>query len=370
MTTQWPEKKLGFGLMRLPKDAGGAIDHQQVCKMADAYLSGGFTYFDTAYVYDGSEEAFRRAVVERHPRESFTVASKLAAWELWEDYGPADMFQESLNRCGITYFDYYLLHSLQESNIRRYTDDVWAFAQRMRAEGKIRHLGFSFHGGPELLEQLLTEHPDVEFVQLQINYVDWDNDVIASRRNYEVCRRFGKDIIVMEPVKGGLLANLKPQARACLDACDPSASSAAFALRFAASLPGVKGVLSGMSNQEQMEDNLSVFRDFRPLSQREEEAVRAAGGIILNAPTIPCTACRYCEKGCPKGIHIPDIFKYDNMLEVFGEHFRPHGLYNPLVEQGGGRAGDCIQCGQCETACPQHINILESLAKASERLDK
>lgn len=370
MITQWPEKKLGFGLMRLPTDAGGAIDHQQVCRMADTYLENGFTYFDTAYVYGGSEEAFRKAVVERHPRESFTIASKLAAWALRDGNDPAGMFQESLDRCGISYFDYYLLHSLQESNVRRYTDGVWEFVRRMKADGKIRHLGFSFHGSPELLEQLLTERPDVEFVQLQINYVDWDNAVIASRRNYEVCRKFRKDVIVMEPVKGGLLANLKPQARACLDVCDPSASSAAFALRFAASLPGVRVVLSGMSNQEQMEDNISVFRDFHPLSQQEEDAVKAAGSVILNTSTIPCTSCRYCEKGCPQNIRIPDIFQYDNMLEVFGEHFRPHNLYNGLIGQGSGRAGDCVQCGQCEAACPQHINIIESLAKASQRLDK
>lgn len=368
--TKWPEKKLGFGLMRLPKDANKEIEMNEFCQMVDAFMADGFTYFDTAYIYDGSEVAFRKAVVERYPRESFTVASKLAAWQLTDTFRPADMFNESLSRCGVEYFDYYLLHSLQESHGTIYEDNgCWEFVEQMKAEGKIRHLGFSFHGSPALLEKLLTEHPDVDFVQLQLNYVDWDNEIIASGKNYEICCKHGKEIVVMEPIKGGLLANIKPEARACLDACDPSASSASYALRFVASLPGVKVVLSGMSTLQQLEDNVSVFKDFNPLSPEEEAAVKAAGDIILNAPIIPCTSCHYCEKGCPMSIRIPDIFKRYNMLITFGEHFRPHGLYRELIAAGSGRAGDCVKCGQCEAACPQHINIIEQLSLASEKLD-
>lgn len=366
----WPEKKLGFGLMRLPKDANNEIEMNEFCQMADAFLADGFTYFDTAYIYPGSEVAFRKAVVERHPRESYTVASKLAAWQLTEDFRPADMFRESLERCGISYFDFYLLHSLQESHGTIYEDNhCWEFVEQMKKEGKIRHLGFSFHGSPTLLEKLLTEHPDVDFVQLQINYVDWDNEIIASGKNYEICRKYGKDIVVMEPVKGGLLANIKPEARAILDTCDASASSASYALRFVASLPGVKVVLSGMSTFAQLQDNVAVFKDFQPLSTKEAAAVKEAGSIILNAPIIPCTSCGYCMKGCPMSIRIPDIFKRYNMLITFGEHFRPHGLYRELIAAGSGRAGDCVACGQCEAACPQHISIIKELARASEKLD-
>ena len=307
---KWPEKKLGFGLMRLPRKENREIEIEKVSRMADTFLANGFTYFDTAYVYGGSEEAFRKAVVERHPRESFTVASKMAAWQLNDTFRPADMFQTSLSRCGITYFDYYLMHSLQESHGTVYEDNgCWEFGAQMKKEGKIKYLGFSFHGSPALLEKLLSEHPEVDFVQLQINYVDWDDENIASGRNYELCEKFNKDVVVMEPVKGGLLANLRPEARACLDDCDPAASSASYALRFAAALPNVKVVLSGMSTQEQMEDNVEVFKGLKPLTEAESEAIKEVCKILLSTPAVPCTSCRYCVKGCPKAIQIPDIFK-------------------------------------------------------------
>lgn len=367
----WNPKKLGFGLMRLPKTEDKRIILEQTCEMVDAYLAAGFTYFDTAYVYNGSEEAFRRAVAERHPRESYTVASKLAAWQLSDTFRPKDMFEASLHRCGVEYFDFYLLHSLQESHGTIYEDNgCFEFVRQMKAEGKIRHIGFSFHGSPALLEKLLREHPEMDFVQLQINYVDWDNELISSGRNYELARQYGKDIVVMEPVKGGILASVRPEARKVLDEVDPKASSASLALRFVASLPGVQVVLSGMSSPTQMADNLSAFADFKPLNDQQMAAVRRAGKVILDAPIVPCTACRYCVDGCPMHIQIPDIFQRYNMLLTFGEHFRPHGLYRELIEAGSGRAGDCIGCGQCEGACPQHIGIIEQLAKASEKLDQ
>lgn len=370
MSNEWSNKKFGFGLMRLPR-IDGEIDIPAVAKMADTFLARGFTYFDTAYVYGGSEVAFREAVVKRHPRESFTVASKMAGWNLSETLTPEVMFNESLERCGVTYFDYYLLHSLQPGRIKCYDEyDCWNFCKEMKRQGKIKNLGFSFHGGPEMLDQLLTAHPDVDFVQLQINYADWNSGAICSRENYEVCRRHNKDIVVMEPVKGGILATVKPELMEIYNVVKPGASAASFALRFAASLPGVKIVLSGMNSDEQIEDNLSTFENFVPLSDEEQKAVEAVRDGILAVPVVPCTSCRYCCDGCPSGINIPDVFKANNMLMTFGEHPRPHFYYAALLEDGSGKASDCIGCGQCETACPQHINIIASLKEAAARLDK
>jgi len=281
------------------------------------------------------------------------------------------MFKASLARCGVDYFDYYLLHSLQESHGTSYEDNgCFDFVQRMRAEGKIRHIGFSFHGSPAFLEKLLTEHPEMEFVQLQINYADWDNESIASRWNYEIARKHGKRIIIMELVKGGILANVRPDVWQALDAVDADASAAVIALRFVASLPGVEVVLSGMSSPVQLEDNISAFDAFKPLTDDQMAAMHRAAEVLLGVPTVPCTNCRYCVEGCPMSIRIPDVFKSWNMLLTFGEHFRSHGMYNDLLKAGSGRAGDCVACGQCESACPQHISIIEELRKVSAQLDK
>ena len=364
------DKKLGFGLMRLPKN-GEQIDIPAVCKMADAFMERGFTYFDTAYVYAGSEVAFKESVVKRHPRESFTVASKLAGWLLTDTFGPADMFAEQLERCGVEYFDYYMLHSLQETRVDAYEKyDCWNFGLKMKEEGKVKNFGFSYHGDPELLEKLLTEHPQVDFVQLQINYVDWDDRAIYSGANYEVCRRHNVDVIVMEPVKGGFLATLKPEVMANFSAIKPDASAASYALRFAASLPGVQMVLSGMNTDEQMNDNLNTFAEFEPLTDAEQAAVKEVTKALLSLPTVPCTDCRYCVDGCPIGIKIPDVFKSYNMILTFGDHPRPHFYYDGLLQTGSGKASECIECGQCEAACPQHINIIEKLKEASKWLDK
>ena len=369
-TFPWNDRKLGFGFMRLPKK-DGVIDLGETCRMVDRFLAEGFTYFDNAYTYAGAEIAFGETVASRHPRSSFTLTNKMKGILLRPDFGPAEMFFGQLERCRVDYFDVYFLHSLQESQYKVYSDyDCWDFCQKQMAEGRIRHFGISYHGSPEMLERILTEHPEIEIVQLQINYVDWDSTAIWSGRNYEVARRFGKDIVVMEPVKGGLLADIKPEAKKLLDGLDPTVSPSSFALRFAASLPGVKTVLSGMSSEAQMNDNLATFGDFRPLTETEQNVLRDVAKAILDAPTVPCTNCRYCTDGCPMHISIPDVFKSYNMILTFGEHNRPHLYYTGQLQTGSGRASDCIACGQCEAACPQHLEIIRLLREASLHLDK
>ena len=299
MDGTWNEKRLGFGLMRLPK-RGEEIDLAATCGLVDAYLAAGFSYLDTAYVYPGSEQVFRKAVAERYPRDRYTVANKMAGWLLSDTLTPEAMFQEQLERCGVEYFDYYLLHSVQASRVAFYEKfDCWAFGREKKAEGKVRNLGFSYHGDPELLDQLLADHPEVDFVQLQINYVDWDSEAILSGRNYQVCRKHGKDMVVMEPVKGGFLASLKPELMEKFQALDTNASAASYALRFVGSLPGIRMVLSGMNTMEQLRDNMATFSDFKPLSEAEQEAVREVTRGLLSMPVVPCTDCRYCCKGCP-----------------------------------------------------------------------
>ena len=370
MSTEWGKYKLGFGLMRLPK-TDDQINIPAVCDLVDAFIEKGFTYFDTAYVYGGSEAAFKEAVVKRYPRDKYTIATKMAGWQLGPDKTPAQMFQEQLDRTGVEYFDYYLLHSIQPTRVEDYEKNgCWDFVKKMKEAGKIRYYGFSFHGDPELLEQLLSDHPDVDFVQIQLNYVDWDSDSIWSGKNYEVCEKHRVDVVVMEPVKGGFLAKLHPDFMPKLAALDPDASPSSFALRFAASLPNVKMVLSGMNAPEQMEDNLRTFANFKPLSEIEKTTLFGIRDALLSLPTIPCTSCRYCTKGCPMNIDIPEIFKAYNMYLTFGEHNRPHLNYSALLKQGSGKASDCIQCGQCEAACPQHIGIIEKLEEIAAYFDK
>ena len=300
--------KLGFGLMRLPK-RGFAIDVEQVKTMVDLFLDAGFTYFDTAFVYPGSEPAIRKALVERHRRDSFTLATKLNARVAPTEKAAKKQFTASLERTGAGYFDYYLLHALMENNYERYEKfRLWDFVREQKEKGLIRNLGFSFHGGPRLLDRLLTEHPEVDFVQLQINYADWENPKVTSRANYETARRHSKLITVMEPVKGGSLANPPQEVQNVFRAINPYMSCASWAIRFVASLDGILTVLSGMSNVGQMEDNLSYMKNFRPLNEAEQEAIRQAQRILGNSSTIPCTACRYCVEGCPQQIRIPDIF--------------------------------------------------------------
>ena len=353
--------KLGFGLMRLPRKAV-ATDIEQVKAMVDLFMEAGFTYFDTAYVYPGSEAAIRKALVERYPRDSFTLATKLNATVAPTEKIAKNQFKASLKYTGAGYFDYYLLHALQENNYTRYDKfHLWEFAAEQKRNGLIRNLGFSFHGGPELLEKLLTEHPEVDFIQLQINYADWENPRITSRANYEVARKHDKLITVMEPVKGGKLANPPAEVKELFRKIHPDMSCASWAIRFVASLDGILTVLSGMSNVEQMEDNLSYMKDFRPLDAQEQAAIREAQKILGRSAGIPCTACRYCVKGCPMQIPIPEIFDAANLQLANGQAAD--------AEKAGHGAADCIECRQCENACPQHLPITDYLKQASEMFE-
>ena len=362
-------KKLGFGLMRLPKTEDDNIDIAQVCDMVDDFMSRGFKYFDTAWIYNGgkSEEAAREALVKRYPRESFLLATKLAAWAGDKTREAAlKQFEDSLERSGAGYFDYYLMHNLGGDRTALYDEwGIWDFADELKKKGLIRHLGISFHDRAEALAPILEAHPEIEFVQLQINYKDWDHPDIQSRLCYETARKYGKDIIVMEPVRGGGLASLPEKAADILSALDPKASQASYAIRYAASLEGVRMVLSGMSNVEQMRDNLSYMEDFRPLDEREKQAIEQVRAILGAIPSVPCTSCGYCKKGCPTGIEIPEIFAAMNTY-LSGEKEKAAEEYASLCSS----AADCIACGQCEGVCPQLIPIIDRLGKAATIFNK
>ena len=359
--------KLGFGLMRLPKLPSGEIDVPQVTEMVDLFMEAGGTYFDTAFVYDngGSEAAIRNALVERYPRDSYTLATKLHAGRCADEAEARRQFYTSLERTGAGYFDFYLLHALQRNYYKKYDEyHIWDFVKELKAKGLVRHYGFSFHADPELLEELLTAHPEVDFVQLQINYADWDNPGVASRRNWEICRAHGKPVAVMEPVKGGILADPIPAVKEIFDKAANGLSYASWAVRYVAEKENILVVLSGMSSVAQMKDNLSYMKDFKPLTEAEEEAVRAAQAALDADKSIACTACHYCTEGCPQSIPILEIFAVYNRRKG-SPRFRTVREYN-IVTQGRGRASDCVQCGQCEAACPQHLNIIELLEQCRE----
>ena len=364
--------KLGFGLMRLP-EKDGVIDISHVNRMVDAYMQAGMNYFDTAYVYHGgnSEKAVKEALVKRYPRDQFMLATKLPAWCL---KGPVDrdrVFNEQLERCGVDYFDFYLLHSIEDgSNGDTYERlDCFNWGLQKKAEGKIRHFGFSFHGSPIYLIQVLDAHPEIEFVQIQLNYADWKNPVVRSGELYEILHNRNIPMIIMEPVKGGTLASLTPELEAMYRAARPNASIASWALRFVGSLPGVMTILSGMSTEEQMKDNIGTFANFEPLTDDEKKLVEKVRSIMLNVPQIGCTSCRYCTPGCPMNISIPDVFRAVNTMNLYGDVFRPKAFYGGVIGQGHGRASDCIACGQCEGVCPQHLPIIDLLKEASAKLD-
>lgn len=364
--------KLGFGLMRLPKLESGEIDVEQVKEMVDLFMAAGLTYFDTAYVYDNgkSEEAAKAALVDRYPRDKFTLATKLNARVATGAEDARQQLTTSLERTGAGYFDYYLLHALGKGNVGKYDEyDLWNFVKEAKEKGLVKHWGFSFHDGPELLDELLTKHPDVEFVQLQINYADWDSPSVTSRACYEVARKHNKPVVIMEPIKGGTLADPPSRVRQLLTEADPKVSPASWAVRYAASLEGILTVLSGMSNLEQMRDNLSYMTHFQPLSDGERQVIARAQEVLASIDSIPCTACRYCTDGCPMKINIPGIFGARNKQLIF-EQVEQGAKDYVRVTQEGGKASDCIGCGQCEAACPQHINIIERLKQCAEVFDR
>ena len=357
--------KLGFGLMRLPKlEDGKTEDIDQVCQMVDLFLEAGGTYFDTAYVYDDglSEEAIKKALVDRYPRERYTLCTKLCAWlQCHDEESAKQQFYTSLERTGAGYFDYYLLHALQRNNYKKYDEyHIWEFAQEQKAKGLIKYWGFSFHADPDLLEELLTDHPEVDFVQLQINYADWDNPGVAARQCWEIARKHGKSITVMEPVKGGALANPIPKVQEIFKAAAPDMSFASWAIRYAASLDGIITVLSGMSNLEQMKDNLSYMKQFQPLSETEQEVIKRAQIALTEDKSIACTACHYCTGGCPMNIPIPEIFAIRNDA-LANQPWDGGKRGYSIATANKGKASDCIQCGQCESACPQHLPIIRLL---------
>lgn len=369
-------KKFGFGLMRLPqldKDDYAKVDIETTKKMADAFMENGFTYFDTAAPYHqgNSEVAFREAVVKRYPRSAYTITDKLSLFMISKAEDMQEFFDGQLNRLGLEYVDYYWLHGLGEPTYRKAEEfHAFEFVQELKAQGKVRHIGLSFHDKAALLDEILTRHPEMEYVQIQLNYLDWEDATVESRKCYEVATKHHKPVIVMEPIKGGSLVNIPDEAAKLFKDIRPELSIASWAIRFAASYDNVMMVLSGMSDEAQMADNISYMKNFEPLKESEMGAVFHAAEIIKNSITIPCTGCRYCIDDCPKKIAIPDYFSiYNNLKRFGGKQGMVAMTYYGNLTQSHGKASECIKCGKCESHCPQHLTIrkyLEDVAAALE----
>lgn len=363
--------KLGFGLMRLPM-LGKEVDIEQLKVMVDKFMAAGFTYFDTAYGYTGgkSEEAIKIALVDRYPRESFQLATKLPAWAGAKNAEEAKaMLDTSLKRTGAGYFDFYLLHNCGDNRTEAFDKfGIWDYVQQKKAEGVLKHVGFSMHDTADKLDALLAKHPEMEFVQLQINYADWDSDTVQAGKCFEVCKKHNKPVIVMEPVKGGSLANLPESVASVFKAAAPDKSLSSWAIRYAASLDNLVTVLSGMSNIAQMDDNLATMKDFAPLTEAEYAVIAKAKAALNAMPSIPCTGCAYCVKGCPQEINIPGVFNAMNTYLIYENIGAARGNYGWATNRGG-KASACVECGQCEAVCPQHIAIIEELKKCATTLE-
>ena len=364
------KKMLGFGCMRLPMDVD-KIDIEQFKKMVDVFMANGFNYFDTAHIYhDGeSEKAIREAVSSRYPRESFILTDKLTTncFNKQEDIRP--LFKQQLKDSGVDYFDFYLMHSQDAAIYEKFRRcNAYETALEMQKEGKFRHFGISFHDKAEILEQILKDYPQIEAVQIQFNYLDYGDPAVDSKRVYEVCEKYGKAVIVMEPVKGGNLVNLPEKAQGILDSLNSGMSNASYAIRFAASFPNMFMVLSGMSDLAQINDNMSYMKDFKPLDEKEMQAVNDVRKAFSEINLIPCTACHYCTSGCPMNISIPELFSCYNHKVNF--HDWNQGYYYAQITRDGGKPSECIECGQCEGICPQHLEIIRLLKDVSGEFEK
>ncbi len=364
--------KLGLGLMRLPM-LDKEVDIEKTKEMVDLLIENGFTYFDTAYGYHDqkSEIVAKKVLVERYPRESFQLTTKLPAWFGAKNEAEAQqMFYTSLERTGVEYFDFFLLHNLGGKRTRLFDDyHIWDFLTEQKKLGKIKKLGFSMHDTADALETILQAHSDVDFVQLQINYADWNNVTIQSKKCYEVARKYGKEIIIMEPIRGGLLANPPKEVAEILKAADKDQSFASWALRYAASLDGIITVLSGMSNIEQVTENISFMKDFKPLTESEKNTIQKAQEAMAKIPSIPCTSCYYCVKDCPCAIPIPDMLGSMNKKLIYNDIPSAKGSYAFFSNLNGVKASACIKCGLCESVCPQKISIISELETIVKELE-
>lgn len=365
--------KLGFGAMRLPltdPDDVTAIDIESVKTMVDEFIARGGTYVDTAFVYHNgaSETALREALVERYPREAFTLATKCLAWACASKEEAQACLPTSLERLGVDYIDYYLLHNLGGARTAKFDEyDMWNYVAKAKADGLIRHVGFSMHDGADVLDELLTAHPEVDFVQLQVNYLDWDDPVTQSARCMEVAAKHGVPVIIMEPVRGGRLANLPERGAAVLAEANPEASQASWAYRFCLDLPGVLTVLAGASTLEQMRDNMATFQTHKPLTDAERDAIAEVVAALRSVDLIPCTNCGYCVRDCPEGVKIPVALNLLNLEKTTEDRDFAKGLYSWQAAEGP--ASKCIQCGTCEAACPQSIPVITRLAEAVDHFE-
>lgn len=368
-------KKLGFGFMRLPS-LNGEFDIEQTNKMVDNFFNAGFTYFDTAFVYSGgkSESTFKECVAKRYPREKYQLADKMPIGtnhvNCAEDMQKT--FDISLERCGVDYFDFYLLHALNKTKEEKAMRlGAWDFALEKKKEGKVKHIGFSFHDSAKVLDEILTAHPEAEFVQLQLNYYDWENEAVQSRQCYEVALKHNKPIIVMEPVKGGSLAILPDEASTILKNYNKDASVASWAVRYAASLKNVVTVLSGMSNLEQLDNNVSYMKDFKEITKEEIDLCFKVVDVINKKPIVACTDCKYCVEDCPMQINIPEVFKVMNHHLKFDDDINnpsnTKAFANKTLE---GKPSSCIQCAACEAHCPQKLSIIDELERIASIYEK